>query len=377
MCCLGCRALRAPKDDESELDSLDLCVVDAGERSLKLGFYVPRMSTVDITRRCWSNTRRRVQVDFKVSILGGPSSDYLGPREERMTAHVLTGSRIEHDITDLLPQTEYTVLVTAELRIVRGGEMESHSESLEVRTADAIGAQVAREDWSSPAMSSSRGYEKGDELSGSKKAKAGDGLAPEHGIFAGMVPRCDENSTVAPSDVGGNDGRHIDGSSECSDAGGVSPRSPLDSTVAAEDNRNEVSCVRESLSSEVLLLHSPRGYQIQCDLCSMLDCWKPQEEQSPRDDPTEIIFETEMSSARAGSTFASSSVPPSRDVRRQESPREQPRVGFNPYRIPFPGTPVDAASVGLASLERQNEHLFDACQLRHACALASTRRVEI
>lgn len=302
----------------------------------------------------------RGPLQFSISVMGGPYSDVRGPREERI-ADVRCGARVNHEISDLQPQTEYTIAVSL-ISAVDGRAL--LRESLEARTSDATTALFAGEEWGRTGKGGKDGYKEGDYMTepdkqGAKGTVESSGGAssstssPGASSSADPLPAApqapnrqnsqDDVSTNAPSEAGEDEERRPD--ENASDWG-----SEVEVTLAPESNAQlepgAIPQERESASSSVpppsgptddgevivqdigdvttvinvINVSDKRGSR-ECKLCNMLDCLKINRSSADADD---IVIE------------------------RQVAPKPAPKRSFRPYRMPFPGTPVDPTTVGRA-----------------------------
>lgn len=340
--CCGCKGADEREIDEAKPFDLNLLEVD--EHKVSLGFRAPR-SGAKLGRSSFRAPRG--PLEFTVSIFGGPYSDITGGREERIQ-NVSCGSLVVHEVVDLQPETEYTI------RLVMDGSSADASasssspavvaETLEVRTCNATTAVFAGEDWGRPtckgkdvddcekdpkegkASTAQTAYKDGASSSSSAWPAAVAGNAP--GVSrAGRSDSQDDVSTNAPSDTGDaarDDIVSVDsGSERAFPVGGPAANDTAESSAAAAATVDEVT-VHEG---------TPIKRLVECKLCSVLDCLKTSKSQTPAMDSHDLVVETRSSQAVQAPATAAGKAAPKRARR--------------PYRIPFPGIPVDPASVGL------------------------------
>jgi len=324
--CCGCQGGAVYEPQEQEVNILDVTLLEASERSLKFGFRAPRAST-----KIPSSSRNVVRVgrgplDFTVSVLGGPYNDVLGKREERLS-NIACGARVEHEVSNLQPATEYTIHVGFTLP---GGH--ALEENVEARTADATTALFAEEDWGRGNMKNSKDCkESGDEKGTAGKEGRETGGASSSSMSspgasssaARVVPPArtdtqDDVSTIAPSEAGEDTTRRFD--DHASDSGseeGDRREEPVSVEAVVVDEGGGLDPVT------AIEIDGPPKRSIECKL---FDCFKlGRGGKKPETSAEEIVVDT-----------------------RQAAPKPAPkRRGFRPYRPPFPGTPVDPASVGL------------------------------
>lgn len=176
-------------------------------------------------------------------------------------------------------------------------------------------------------------------------SSASPAAAARVGPQAGRADSQDDVSTNAPSEAGEDVARrqYDDNVSEWESESGFPSASPAESpgessASAAQAIGSESSPVPpileevqeegiQSLQEVHVIEATPDKRSKECNLCSMLDCLK-MSRGTARTDEADIIIERTKAKAEA-------------------KPKAARRV-FRPYRMPFPGTPVDPASVGLA-----------------------------
>ncbi|CAE7563707.1 unnamed protein product [Symbiodinium sp. CCMP2592] len=137
-CCGRCLG----NDQDVEAPLLDVCLLEACEKSLKVSACLPRSR---ILRGSWWPFRNSGdEVELRIAVLGGPDCDIFGPKKE--TAWCRWGGRVVHEVQGLLPDTRYTVQVSLLIEGQQSSE-EALLQSLEARTAPASTCQFAGEDW--------------------------------------------------------------------------------------------------------------------------------------------------------------------------------------------------------------------------------------
>jgi len=352
--CCGCKGGAA---EEPPQDILDLYLLEANERSVKFTFCAPRAST-----RLQNNAEivRRGPLQFVISILGGPYSDVVGPREERVS-DVRCGTRVNHEVADLQPQTEYTI--TVGLLASANGDM-LLQEKVEARTADASTALFAGEDWGRCSKNGKGNFKDADYMkdlvdldqndeakaesksgaSSSSSAAASSSsagaapAAPQTSAQAARADSQDDVSTNAPSEAGeaGEDGirRESAADDNASDWGSEAELAhestdiEVDPSSVTQDREAASSAARASGPSDdgefVQMINvidvSPARALPECKLCSVLDC-----------------FKTSTTATGSGDIVIERMVAP------KPKPKPTPK---RPYRMPFPGIPVDPGTVG-------------------------------
>mmetsp|Transcript_57613 Transcript_57613/g.136980 ORF Transcript_57613/g.136980 Transcript_57613/m.136980 type:complete len:388 (+) Transcript_57613:73-1236(+) len=362
--CCGCKGTGALEEDEGAPLELDL--LEAKEQSVQLAIRAPKppsRSGIGFITPA-RNVRPGPTLEFVVSVMGGPYSDINGPVEERI-GNASYGSRITHEVKNLHPETEYTITVTmlsmtqndsAPLLSSSAAAAANSSGSgvkiaqMEVRTASASTALFAGEDWRGPQPAEpTKGSYSKSPYSADPKAATGKGKAAgassssgaassSSGQAAAAARQQDETSTIAPSEGGevdphrlesmsdSDDEREQTGHSQQADAGSAAAAAAssgggLDMTLDPDGPTGlevvEVADVRE--------VGGLGGRTTACNLCSMMDCMK---QRQPHGEEGEVIIERAV---------AKKVVAPAAPKKKQ----------WRPYRIPFPGTPVDPASVGL------------------------------
>eukprot|EP00930_Biecheleria_cincta_P060402 TRINITY_DN46067_c0_g1_i1.p1 TRINITY_DN46067_c0_g1~~TRINITY_DN46067_c0_g1_i1.p1 ORF type:complete len:397 (-),score=51.35 TRINITY_DN46067_c0_g1_i1:126-1181(-) len=316
---------------------------------------------------------------FVVSVYGGPNSDIQGPRRDHVYCRL--GDRIEHEVRDLVPDTEYTLEVSLQVAgtdSAEGQPLRSRltAQRLEVRTAAASTCQFAGEDWGRACKDEKNGKDGKDNKicgeeplthSSSSSSSSRQGLAgaallshlqegsPRSRQQPPRSQSGDDCSTIAPSEVGDAD-REIDDAQE----------RPDDAWEAVEDQRSTTGSARQaprefSTASDVQTIELDEAVtttaaiqSTQCNLYSMWDClklsrisWK-RGDRAAQSDPNELVVSEEAQ-------------PPAAVEASQRAQCQQPRTRVRrPYRPAFPGTAVDPASVGLELLPAFNESQLQA-----------------
>mmetsp|Transcript_21830 Transcript_21830/g.40164 ORF Transcript_21830/g.40164 Transcript_21830/m.40164 type:complete len:378 (-) Transcript_21830:142-1275(-) len=354
--CCGCKGTGAAEEDDESPVEVDL--LEAKERSVNLAIRAPKPPSrtgIGFIAPGRSSKASLPNLELLVSVMGGPYSDINGPVEERV-ATVNYGARLTHEVRNLHPETEYTITVTfkavpqpqqsdgapllsAAAASVAASSVSGKSAQLEVRTAAASSALFAGEDWSAgapahPGDPPTKGSFAKSAYSHDPKAgrKAAAGGAASSSSAAAAARQQDETSTIAPSDAGGDPARldSVSDSDEEGDGNGSPPRhgasaaaAPASSSTAvpAVDMGEEGPSGLDVVEVTNVLEVSSASRATACNLCSMMDCMK----QRPRGEEGEVIIE------RASAKKAA-------------APKKKQ---WRPYRTPFPGTPVDPASVGL------------------------------
>mmetsp|Transcript_54611 Transcript_54611/g.175140 ORF Transcript_54611/g.175140 Transcript_54611/m.175140 type:complete len:354 (-) Transcript_54611:95-1156(-) len=348
---VGCVSCHGAKDLELDWSSLEMTLLEVGESSVKLAFRAPSRSSGTCLQTLCRSAREKL--DFTVSVIGGPDSDIRGPREERL-AGVRAGAHVVHEVCDLQPETEYTVRVAVALP-------ESVAESLEVRTASATSSPLGVQDWGeNPAQ----GKGKAEDPGGSKKGQDdGAGVGP-----AGRTPSrvADDTSTMAPSEAGREE-RFDDSEEEPAEV--RPPEAPLVMVTrrASAGPSPEAAVAVEELEEPAAV--------VQCDLCSLLDCLRQRSRRSLPPRPAEVVLDVrgnELQPQQPAPAAAPAPACTAPALAGQETPEGTQRQGFQPYRIPFPGVPVDPASVGLSHLEQRNAAVLEAHLLAQRTAPTTT-----
>lgn len=330
-CCQRCYKQGAGHNEEDEPSPFDFHLLEASDGWLKVSFRAPR------GRRCLRGQRERS--DFIISVLGGPDGDLRGPREERLQ-NIGSGERVVHRVAELIPETEYTV----RLSMVVPEHRRAVQESLEVRTAER-------------AMPRPQLQDPKDTKKESSKACA------------------DDASTAAPSDAHADDlCRQLTESTLCSEHEGSAPATS--SGLAAEqapagsgavngaglcgDHAQQPSCVPTTVSEPITsatsgddgsgaatVRETSDELGAAWGLCPLFfGCQRL---------PTSPVSQNEIVVEHANDTHRTASM-------QEELAEERPQPAR--YRIPFPGTPVDPASVGLGHLELWPTELTTAQQQR-------------
>lgn len=350
-CCLPAGCGGGGRAQEPWVRIVDLCLVEAATTSVKLGFRLARARGAGGGRLL---LQQRSPLEVRISVLGGPQSDLHGPRSESVVVPKGRG-KVLHEVSGLNPETEYTVIVALVWRTGDGhgataanavpgaaagaaglaaGESPRSGgceERLEVRTTAAPGGVLLPEDLCSCAGKDEKGG----------KVAQGPGHAPggSEQVGAASAPvasAAEEISTVAPSDTESWDAQSDE---EGSPMGGVPPEAPMRSAAgpALEPAAGECPEEEDVPTKEMVLMEEGSKHTVQCNLCSLLNlCLQRRAECEPSVPAPATVH-----------TFVA-------------APAVQRRPGKRPYRIPFPGIPVDPASVGLQHLATANEELLAA-----------------
>jgi len=359
----------------SDDDALDLTLVQALERSVKIAFRAPRLGSSG----CFSVPSGRPKLMFSVSVVGGPHSDLYGARAELLEG-VNAGAKVQHEVTNLQPETEYTISVTLDSALTRLLEV---AESIDVRTADTSTALLAGdvlgfESWGVNDKEQPHFAKGADEKGCNGLDKSKDGSAKPvaagqtrqssaaavvNASSAAAAAGCDDASTIAPSegpetqvlarfdDLSDSDCESgvppapLAEADACVPAGSACPaeetQQPLESEMPhtpspiLEDVDVIVEDADDSTVREKAFMNMPV-----CNLCTMLDCLK---QQGVSEEETELLIENSRGAARLRQARALAA-----------KAKANPTAGRRPYRIPFPGTAVDPASVGIVG-PRQRE----------------------
>lgn len=286
-----------------EAESLDLFLAEAQERSLTLAFTAPRGPGG------WTSRLRGggPAVDFEVTIVGGPNGDIRGPRVELGTA-APPARNIKYEVSGLQPDTMYTVSVAL---CARPGEAPVGAE-LEVRTAAPPDAQLGD---GGGASAKKAGATKKDGKAGGADARAVFAIGADGAPLSTDLVE-DDTSTMAPSDDA--DDAAMDEFPSDTPAP-APPRQPSTDTqeenlartdvraAEAPEERREVGTVPEVELEGPMVAPTP-----QCNICSLFNICLKKSDSTPKPKPAKRTW--------------------------------------RPYRPPFPGTPVDPASVGLPHL---------------------------
>jgi len=361
MKCCGCaRSSTAVSDPQEVKVMLDLSILEAKEKSLRIGMRAPRSGTKI------AGVRVRGPFEFRIAVFGGPYSDVLGAKEECIRG-VACGTSAVHEVFNLQPETEYTI--QASLTLPSYGELLA-KESVEARTAPATTSLFAGEDWGrscGAAFSSkdgSKNCSKGGQATekeaqkngahgmSSTSASSSSAAAP---AAAGPTPvgradTQDDVSTNAPEDEAGeNAGRRFDdNASQDSDPEVELEQPELSSSPAAASGEDLGPCPAEPIAEEVEVIQAAPKRGMECKLCSMWDCLKTSSGKggAGQTDPHDLVIQHTSRASRSSSTSVSCDAAVAAPKAVAQPQAGQRRV-FRPYRIPFPGTPVDPRSVGL------------------------------
>jgi len=280
---------------------------------------------------------------------------------------VRCGTRVNHEVSDLQPQTEYTIRVG--LFASANGAMLLR-ETLEARTADASTALFAGEDWARCGKNGKGNFKDGDYMKDPGQSAAASGkdseakaessggasssssaaasssagpapAAPQAGAQPARPDSQDEVSTNAPSEAGDDreenarqsiaDDNASDWGSEAELGHESTSRSQADpSSVTQERGSASASASGPSDDGEVVQVINvidvaPIRAARECKMCSWIDCLKTSRTREDTTDSGDIVIE--------------------RVVVPKPVPKPMPKR-FQPYRMPFPGIPVDPGTVG-------------------------------
>lgn len=386
--CCGCSGGAA--SEPAEAHPLDLGLLEAKEKAIKIGFRAPRAGSKFLGRGA------RPRLEFTVTVMGGPYSDVLAPRVERIP-NIACGSKVLYEIAGLHPDTEYSLRVA----LVEPSSSASSSsaaaalpevaETLEVRTTDATTALFAGEDWGRMHGSSDGkgSFKQGDYMKAPDDQKGGGAKVPGGGpqaysngypgasssssaaaavgsASAAAAAAQDELSTNAPSDAGDETARRFDdngsesGGSEYFQEPPLTERGPLppeDTGVpaagvsAAAPAAADIGPESIPVVDEVEVLEVKQGSRtMECKLCSILDCLRTSRNKKgdgARMDEHDLVLGPNGRVSETRTAQSSSAAPSSSARSGSTGARSAFGRRFRPYRAPFPGTPVDPASVGL------------------------------
>merc|ERR1712136_353046 len=149
---------------------------------------------------------------------------------------------------------------------------------------------------------------------------------------AAAAAGCDDASTIAPSE--GPETQVLARFDDLSDSDCESGVPPAPCPIL-EDVDVIVADTDDSTVREKAFMNMPV-----CNLCTMLDCLK---QWGVSEEETELLIENSRGAARLRQARALTA-----------KAKINPTAGRRPYRIPFPGTAVDPASVGIVG-PRQHE----------------------
>lgn len=356
-CCGGCSS----SVQEPAKGLLELSLLEAGEYSLFIGFRAPPKAFLVAPRTSWwvyFFPQQQQEVDFVVSIIGGPNSDLLGPRQERICSQ--SGQLITHEVSGLLPDTFYTIQVITEHR----SHLSSVTETIEARTSAATTAQFAEEDWGRNACMHGECKDKTKkgthatldekETTSSTSSSSSSSTSPMATGVQDLSSRWahvarDDSSTIAPSDVG-DVGDEEGAADERAEEAWEVESECVQAALMANDTFREGS-TDVVVHEAVVELEEATSLSdaAQCNLCSLMDCLRLVRQQKPirRPDPSELVVNPTVEPQGSPVVAATSTPSTSTRVRR-------------PYRLPFPGMPVDPATVGLELLPHLNASVLTA-----------------
>lgn len=369
-CCSGCSSGGAHDPGTSPLD---LSVLEVGEHAVKIGLGMPRSMRKYASGTAWLATRRGSCPEFVVSVYGGPNSDIQGPRQDRVDCRL--GDRVEFDVRDLVPDTEYTLEVSLQMagtHSVEGQPLRSRlmAQRLEVRTAAASTCQFAGEDWGRSCKDGKEGKDPEKKIreeepathSSASSSSSQQELANATAALLSQLqdgspglrqqpPRSqsgDDCSTIAPSEVGDAD-RDIDDAQERPDETWEAIEEPRASSTRQAPREFSTTSDAQTIELDEAVATTAAIQSTQCNLYSMWDClkhgrmsWK-RGGRAAQSDPNELVVSEEPQ-------------PPTVVEASQRAQGQQPRTRVRrPYRPVFPGTAVDPASVGLELLPAFNE----------------------
>lgn len=319
-CCSCSSSAQEPGESALELELLE-----ANENSITVSFGLLHDATSCLPFRAREK-------EFLLSVVGGPNGDIYGPRVVSLWAE--PRHRVTYKVQELQPSTEYTLTVTCMLKQVEV------SESIEVRTAKSLFRQFDDKDFPQVQDLSKDSKTKEAKTVGIEQPNAALSarLGAAQGLSSASRQRAaqrgqsgDDTSTIAPSDAGldetpegldENWDRSFDHAEQPQTARSLRTGMIREATLTTgrEVTETEVVVPSGEANLDAAASNLP-SRTAQCNLCSMLDCLRGLNtgESSGREDLEVIVV-----------------------------PRPAPRPeAFRPYRIPFPGTPVDPATVGL------------------------------
>lgn len=345
-CCRGCSS--SAKEPAKGL--LELSLLEAGEYSLFIGFRAPpKVFLVAPRTSFWTYffPQQQQEVEFVVSILGGPHSDLLGPRQERICSQ--SGQLITHEVSGLLPDTFYTIEVTTE----HPSHLSCVTETVEARTSAATTAQFAEEEWGRNAYMNGECKDKTkkgtnatlDEKETTSSSSSSTSPVQDLSSRWAHVAR-DDSSTIVPSDVGDEEGAADERAEEAWEVKSECVQAALMANDTFREGSTDVAVHEAVVEFEEAPSLSDAA---QCNLCSLMDCLRLVRQQKPirRPDPSELVVNPTVQPQGSPVVAATSTPSTSTRVRR-------------PYRLPFPGMPVDPATVGLELLPHLNASVLTA-----------------
>lgn len=348
--------------------TLELVLVEARERSVTIAFHAPRV----VSRDRFSFRGNQVELRFLVSVIGGPHGDLYGAKQEVLEG-IQCGARVEHEVKNLCPETEYSITVSLNTEVLPS--CPQVNERLDARTAASATAVFAGEEL--------HGWGQGRDVKGSddlKKEKPFAGktssanFRPSASAAAAVVTSSsaaaavpDDSSTNAPSEGAEVTHNRFDELSDSGSETGVAPapeeQMPVEpdqtAVVATAPEGGIVECeIADAAhplqmpgdmivsSDEPTIVEVPTPVPQGCNLCQMFDWFR---RTPPTTAATELLLQDSTSRIAARQR---------RELEREEQPATvsdppRPKRGQRPYRIPFPGTPVDPASVGISVPRKQ------------------------
>lgn len=331
----------------------DLCVIARSPSSVRVAFHVPPSS---LHRRRRLAGAPAAQLDFRVSVLGGPGGDVLGPRTEVLRAAVGRRGAVELEVAGLQEDTEYSLSVELAALVARPAARQpasaaSPAERVPLLAGAPGGAylevRTASKGERSPGAAAQWWDELGKTKEGGRKAEADEGStkAPSDGFVDddGADSVCGLRGAEAVAEGGAEaEDSSVDG------ARGAGGRTPPPTAALME-------LLPPSASMEVELEEPPvPAPALSCNLCWMCDLFSASRRGG--DGPlVEVIAEPVRRDAPV--------------LLSAEAAAER-RRNFKPYRTPFPGVEVSAASVGLTALERSNAALMAEAVARRRAAEA-------
>lgn len=299
--CLCCKG-EVNDDEVPQRTPLELTCLEVKEGSVKIFFHAPGCRR----RVLWPWQRASsARFDATVSWLGGPGCDLRGPATERIDG-LRPGEQAVHEVSGLIPGTEYTFSVSVVLRDGGDSSPTVIAQSLDVRTLDSVHPTLGLQNLKDGKKSSSEACEDTSTEACGEEESCGDTDS--------------EVATVPPPSTSTATGESL---------------VPRGAPVSARPSTPAALALGAPQEEGILEVLSP-AIALECRLCHLLrDCLKV--EQPPEEPP------------RPAS-------PPS-PVRLEPTRRRSNRPAF-------PGVAVDPALVGLADLERRNQAIFDEAQAR-------------